>query len=245
MTQKLCPTCGQPWPRHDDDAHRRAAIRALLSGQGYTETQGQTMAMGAAIARNLPAGATWERKEPSRTAEMSGDVAVPLCQSAVTALVGGVGGLLVGGPVAAGVVAGLSFGASWLWLLADHRRALWSIEKITGVDLDGDGHKGKPGNTAPAQHVVVDLVENTGRQARIRYLDLPLTLDKLADVAQAILEDGASLSRRALSDVLTQTEYNTLGPALVDAGLARDLPGNRRELTGAGRSMFRELLTDD
>jgi hypothetical protein len=138
------------------------------------------------------------------------------------------------------VVAGLSFGASWLWLLVDHRRALWSVERIVGVDLDGDGATGEP-----AQRVRVEVVENNGRQARIQYLDLPLSLDKLTDVAQAILEGGASLSRRALSDVLTQTEYNNLGPALVESGLARDLPGNRRELTGAGRSMLRELLEDD
>ena len=239
MNTKICPTCGQPMPNHNDDAHRRAAIRALL--QGYTQTQGQTLAMGSVIARSLPAGASWERREPTRTAEIAGDVAVPLAQSGVTAIVGGLVGLLVAGPVAGAVSTGLAFGVSWLVLLVDHRKALWSVEKITGVDLDGDGHAGDP-NAHEPQRVRVEIVENNGRQARIQYLDLPLDLDKLTDVAHALLEEGASLSRRSLSDVITQTEYNNLGPALVNAGLARDLPGNRRELTGAGRSMLRELI---
>jgi len=245
MTQKLCPTCGQAWPNHNSDAHRRAAIRALLSGQGYQEQQAQPMAMGATIAGSLPAGATWERREPSRTAEMSGDVLVPLAQSGVTAVVGGVVGLLVAGPVAAGVAGGLAFGASWLLLLADHRRALWMVEKISGVDLDNDGQVGDPGQ---AKRVRVEVVENNGRQARILYVDLPDSvndIDTLTDVARALLVDGANLSRDGLSSVLSQPQYNALAPALVDAGLAVRLRGNRRELSAAGRAMFRELLAND
>jgi hypothetical protein len=33
---------------------------------------------------------------------------------------------------------------AWLLLLGEHRRLMWSVERVLGADLDGDGVKGEP-----------------------------------------------------------------------------------------------------
>jgi hypothetical protein len=91
---------------------------------------------------------------PARAASVTSDLVVPLAQAAVT------GGLLAGlavfilGELAPGwdvdrwkVWAGLALGiaaVAWGILLWDTRRLLWTAERLTGLDLDGDRQVGKP-----------------------------------------------------------------------------------------------------
>jgi len=99
-------------------------------------------------------GTEAERAAPSRAANLASDLLVPLGQALVT------GGLLAGlavfllGELAPGwdvnrwkVWAALALGISavaWLLLLGQTRRLLWSLERVTGLDLDRDGQAGEP-----------------------------------------------------------------------------------------------------
>lgn len=91
---------------------------------------------------------------PTRPASFIADVVVPLVQALVTgALLGGLvvfalGELSPGWAVEpfkvwAGVGLAIST-VAWMVLLGQTRRLLWTIEKLTGLDLDGDQRAGKP-----------------------------------------------------------------------------------------------------
>ncbi len=196
-----------------------------------------------------------ERRTPQR-ATIDGDVLVPLLQALslgfALGLAAGTLVLLLGGPMAdlrggelwswagriAGGAAAVTLAVALVRFIAEHRALLWQIESMTGRDLDGDGEIGEPETV-----VRVELVDKAAKQ--VRYVDLPLSDDKVRDVARACLRLGAAFSRPALCDdmhALSQAEYHKLAGAMVDAGLARDLPGNKRELTGAGRAVLGKWL---
>lgn len=211
---KICPTCGQ-----------------ALKGD-WVHQEGLTVAMGKA----LQSGGSYERKAPARVGDLRSDLFLPLGQAIVTALVGTIVGGILGGWRLGAVAGGVMFAISWLLLLWDHRRAMWMVEYITGQDLDRDGAVGKP------QRVRVELVEDHRGGGRLRFLDLPITEAKLREVAQAVLQGNASFSRRGLAEVLTQADYERLARAMIEAGLLVDLPGNKRELSAAGRMLLRQML---
>lgn len=97
-------------------------------------------------------GADLEMSTPTRPAGFVSDLVVPVGQALIT------GGLLSGLITFAlsrtafdGDLKALWFGlaltigtVAWLLLLADTRRLLRAIEKLSGLDLDRDGHAGKP-----------------------------------------------------------------------------------------------------
>lgn len=233
---KKCPTCGQDLPA-------KFRLNQILKNNGFTEKQQSTMAMGALIAEHLPPGSTYEHKTPARNADLISDVAVPFSQSCITAFVGFISGYLIGDLVTGSVISGVTFCATWTALLIDHRKALWSIESITGLDIDNDGHVGEP-ETKRVRFENVQKDE-TGKVYHIDYIELPKSvndLELLKRIAHALLIDGVNLSRNGLSDMLSQTQYKTFVDALIKSGLAINLPGNKRELTGMGRFMLRELL---
>ena len=66
--------------------------------------------------------------------------------------------------------------------------------------------------------------------------------EKLHALAVAVIRNGRPFSRPGLPGVLSQTEYNRTAALMVRRGLALDLPGNRRELTPAGRAVLRRVL---
>ena len=192
-----------------------------------------SLAMGEVIQR----GGSYERRVPARVGTLRSDLVLPLGQAIVTALVGTILGVILGGwrlGVAAG---GVMFAITWLLLLWDHRRAMWVVEYITGQDLDRDGAIGKP----EPQQVRVELVEDHRGGGRLRFLDLPITEAKLRDVARAVLGEGANFSRRGLGEVMSQADYERLARAMIKAGLLVDLPGNNRELSAAGRALLRRV----
>lgn len=204
------------------------------------ERDGWNAALGDALP--MPLDASYEKRAAGRTPTIYGDVLVPLAQAAICGLTGAiVGGLLFRSWTAAGVGAALAFVGAWVLLLASTRQLLYAVEKLerlTGTDLNRDGHVGAP----EPRTVRVEIVEPSKAGGRIQYLNLPTPEPKLRDVARAVLATGAPFSRRGLSGVLSQDEYSKLSQAMVSAGLAVDLPGNRRELTAAGRSVLKELL---
>ena len=99
------------------------------------------------------AGATITMQTPTRQPGIAADCIVPLFQAIVTgALVAGVITFVLGQSDYAGKLSPVFFGVwlsvaalAWLFLLADTRRLLRVIEELTGLDIDGDGQVGKPG----------------------------------------------------------------------------------------------------
>lgn len=227
----VCPTCGRPWGTNRG---------------GWNRLETWTAAVGQVI----QSGATYERREPSRMGNVQSDLVLPVGQSGVTAVVGLLAGAvgayllntsLVGGVALALLGAAAAFSLTWLVLLSDHRRLLWIVETITGEDVDHDGIVGEP----PV--VKVELRERHAGGDRWAFLELPISEEKLADVARAVLVARQNFSRPELCSrnrILSQTEYHELALAMEDAGLIVKLPNNRRELSGAGRAMFRGLLPD-
>ena len=191
-----------------------------------------------ALGDAIPAGANWERRSAARPGDLRGDLVLPLGQALITGLAGGLIGGILGGWAWAAVAAVAAFGLAWLVLLAQTRQGLSTVEWVTGQDPAED-HIINPG--APARSVRVELAEQHGGGHVLRFLDLPVTEAKLGDVARAVLSDGASFSRDGLAKVLTQGEYRRLAAAMVKAGLLVDLPGNRRELSAAGRALLRQI----
>lgn len=179
------------------------------------------------------------RQIPTREPTVQGDVAVPFLQAGVTGVVFGltVGVISVaaGGPWWVGVIGlGVVFMATWLWLLFDSRQLLRSVETIVGRDLDGDGAIGTV------------RVETTDREARqMRYVDLPVGDDVLKAVAVAVLKGQRPFSRRGLSGVVSEGDFNKLSGAMMEGGLARyrdGKPQSGMELTGSGRAVLQHYL---
>jgi|GEM_PF-1377682 len=101
--------------------------------------------------RSRPPLAT-ETWTPARTPALESDVAVPAAQALITALVAAICMALltwaVGWswrvPVA---ILALALTGAWLWRLAKTDALLWTVEGLTGVDLNRDGNIGRPERT--------------------------------------------------------------------------------------------------
>ena len=107
-------------------------------------------------------------------------------------------------------------------------------------DLGHDlGHDLGAEDVGDPQVVRVELLGPS--KSQIRYVDLPLSSPKLRNLAIAI-HNGKPFSRPGLTGILSQSEYNRVAKEMVRRGLARDLPGKRRELTAAGRAVLKKLL---
>jgi hypothetical protein len=185
---------------------------------------------------------------PVRAPTVESDVMVPLLRGVVTAAFFFLssGGLFVwrGTPAPfalATTCCAVGFWLGWRGGLNLSKDTLHKIEEWLNVDLDGDGHEGKP----PPRNVTVTVQDRRGKSMVIKYLEPPLSEEKLEAVAVAVLVQGESFSRPGLCEragVLTQTEYNTLAAWMEEKELVVKLPNNQRELTDIGRNMLLELM---
>jgi hypothetical protein len=145
----------------------------------------------------MPEGAARvETETPVRGAGIISDLQVPLGQAITT---GVLLGALVGfaadkwGLVtsAAGLLslwlqAAVVIGAVvWLVLLVDTRKLLRTIEKVVGLDLDGDGHKGQP------ERVIVVNAERAARERQ--QLERGARVSQFVDFVSRIPVKGTSL----------------------------------------------------
>lgn len=213
-----------------------------MYSQRELKAEALARALGVSDIGHLPAGiapgSEWERKASTREASMRADVFVPLVQALVTGLLAAALGILALGWQAGALAGVLVSSGVWALLLFDHNAQLWQSERLLSTDAREEAAQ------APAQRLVrVELASEDGKNWR--WLDLPLDESKLERVARACLAQGVSLSRPGLcgAGILTQGEFNKMMAALLEAGLARDGVGNKRELSSAGRAFFRALLT--
>lgn len=183
---------------------------------------------------------TIERKYANRTADLGADVVVPLAQAGICAAIIAALVFLVGRRVDATLYFGLgALLAVWLILLLDHRRALWIVERVAGVDLNQDGWTGEP------ETVRVEVVQRRGDNKGVSYIDLPVSASELRAIAQLILVRGVSFSRNSFAGILSQPRYNELAQVMEEKNLIVQLPGNRRVLTENGAAMLEQILYPD
>jgi hypothetical protein len=196
-------------------------------------------------------GVEYEKRSPARDASIESDVAVPGAQSAITAVILGSGGgafaAVAGAPKPLLIGVGIGAAAatiSWLSLLADHRRLLWSFESVTGADIDGDGNVGKPDQRQ--EPVTVEIVKRERKNhTSMHYVNLGLSEEKLRQVSNALLVRKEPLSRRGLEGVLEPERYSEFLEALLKANLAYPKGKSLNagvELTRPGRFFFRQYL---
>jgi len=241
MTGK-CPRCGAP-------ANWRELLSLEDPGRSWDRREYHTY--GFALDAAIAAGAEYERRRPSRPATLESDVFVPGLQALITGVTAGVCvGTLVAvadwphlaATIGMGVAAG-AMGATWLVLLGTHRKLLWEIERVSGMDWDQDGMVGEP--PPPPPMTKVEIVSERGR--RYRYVDVPLNDAELRSLADAVLRRGVGFARRALaaSDALIGEKYGDVMRAMLKGGLLRERgggPNSGVELTPAGRAFLRQYL---
>lgn len=199
----------------------------------------------------VPAGVTLKRQRPARAATLRSDVAVPCIQSVITGLLAIMGG---GGIAAAAgwdvlivsaIVGAIVTGAAWYLLLRQHSDLLWEIETITGVDLDGDGEKGRPKESTPVEVHIPPGKDQEGKQTL--FMDLPAPPDVLRIFARAVLS-GQPMTEGAWSGkgrLFSKPEFILLRDELIDRKLAAwRNPKHHAQgcyLRKSGKYVFRQL----
>lgn len=203
----------------------------------------------------VPTYSKWERRQPARPATWESDFLVPLAQSAVWGLIGGV--LAVSLPV---FVEGwpwwtpllafmLSTSLAWWIISADHQRALWIVEKIINRDIDGDGQAGEP---EPENQKSISLEVTHKNEAGI-FLKM-FRFDLYESITESLFQEWGRevLKREDLTQArwVSRTKFNReaytdLLDKLEKAGLVQRA-GNAKnasyELTHAGKHTIRRYL---
>ena len=240
MDNKRCVCCGAPL-----DWERRLSRGGSGDPAVWAGWERRTFsAFGAGAVASVPAGVEWERRRPVRSVGLESDVIAPGLQSTISGLVAGVvatvGATAAAWPrpalVGVGVGAGV-LGVVWFALLRLNRGLLWEVERVTGKDLDGDGLVGDP---APRE-TRVEVVERGNGRTRMRFVDVPLSDHELERLARAVLVRRERFSRRGLSEVLSQSQYQDVYQRMIDGGLLRP-DGRGVELSPSGRAFLGQYL---
>jgi hypothetical protein len=174
-----------------------------------------------AAQHDLAPGASQETAVPARPAGLISDVLVPVLQAAIS------GGLLAALVVFAmselvpgwdadllkvWAITALAITAmAWILLLADSRRLLWASEKVTGIDLDGDGTIGQPRDRL----VFVDREKAKEEAAQERKRGEWLTF---VSFVRQLPARGTTLT--AWESEIGRARYTEFRDALIDYGLA-------------------------
>lgn len=190
---------------------------------------------------------------PARPAAFVSDVIVPLVQAVVTgALLAGLCVFLLSELVAVDldglkVWAGLTLGISalsWLWLLGQTRRLLWAVEKLTGLDLDGDQVQGHP------QKRTIDVSVRENGNDRIIGADwLGINDENLIAFAAGVIGAGKGFTEgewgKSPSFPQGINQFRAVKAKLLTAGLIEKINPNADNstcrLTASGRAVFGRL----
>jgi hypothetical protein len=188
-----------------------------------------------------------ERKRPTRAPTVGGDVGVPFLQACVT---GGLLGVVLaigarawgyaGNVAMLALVIGIVIAAlAWLALLGQHRALLWTIETWASIDIDQDGHKGKPEERV----IILDggkLKAEAVREAAA--LDRASFVSDFARFVKGLAIKGTAL--RAWQSTIGRDKYQEYRDLLLAHGLARwknDDPRQGWELVATPESILARL----
>lgn len=240
IAQFRCPQCGT--------ALHVSSVADAGAPAGFQTHTMQSFNFGGA-APNLEQ--VHERVTPMREPTIPGDVKVPLAQATITAAVIAASITVVTSPQhgsdwipTAILTFGVTLTASWLWLLADHRSLLRTVERITQRDLNNDG---RIAEQPIIKRVSFNAVEQTaaGRYLRSRRIDIPRGDEKaIVEMARGISADEPFTQRR-WAHLYNRDEFNTLRDTLIQHGYAVWRDSNDRklgiDLLAPGRALFRAL----
>jgi len=238
IAQFRCPACGT--------ALHVSSIAEASAPTGFQTRTMQTMHFGSAAPNSEQ---VHERVTPTRGATIEGDVRVPLAQAMITAVAVAVPIALLTAsghgsawiPISA---FGVTLTASWLWLLADHRSLLRTIERITQRDLDHDGRIAEQPIVKRVSFNAIEL-SPAGRYLRSRRINIPRGDEKaIAEVARGISADEPFTQRR-WAHIYNRDEFNELRDTLIQHGYIVWRDNNNHnsgvDLLAPGRSLFRAL----
>jgi hypothetical protein len=205
----------------------------LKHGNNYTWATGQ--------AAGLPPSAGIEALAPARPAAFGADLRVPIGQALVTGLlIGGLVAFLVarilpgwGGVLDLWLGLGLAIAAAtWLLLLVETRRLLWAIERVAGLDLNGDGAQGEPAERVIIANAAAGQREAAQREAAGR-------ASGFAQFVAALPTRGTAA--RTWEPILTRPVYQEYRDALIRLGWAKwasvDQDGQPNEKKGWALTM--------
>jgi len=189
-----------------------------------------------------PAFSSAYRKTPFRKQDIPSDVWVPLLQSLITGILAAVVFSVItpqiaGWPWYAGLIIGLFVLAmAWTILLWAGRSMLWVIEEVTGVDINQDGHIGKP--DTPLTKIEVKDGHST------RLADLPGDED-LTKFCRWVAAGDSFSERTAQACGYGVTNFRKLRDIFISRRWAYwknpASPQQGIELTLGGRHIIREL----
>lgn len=203
----------------------------------------------------LPDGAEIEQQVPQRPATVHSDVGVPCLQAVITggviaSLVTLVLWELVEAPILKtwGILTLAVTSMTWLVLLGETRKLLWGVERLTGLDLDGDGARGNPAKRT----IRVELQTSPGSTQYIRSDQLEIDDDRLIHFAAGVIRGRSLAEGEWGKDKATFprgiNEYRAFRIKLTEAGLIRQVnPHNTSspyQLSPSGRAVFARLAED-
>ncbi|GIK42383.1 MAG: hypothetical protein BroJett011_62160 [Chloroflexota bacterium] len=238
-----CPHCGHPL----------AIVPARPTYHGWSQPATFQNAVQTPLepAPLAPTYSNYERRQPARPATWESDVLVPLAQSAVWGLIGGL--LSIGLPAfvngwpwwTPGPAFILSTSLAWWLISADHQRALWIVEKIINRDFDGDGQAGAP-EPEPITLEIIHKTESGSVKHMLRF-QLPegISQDDFYQFSRGITLEKRSLAESTWTGrgkLFSKGEYSRLLDDLTKAEVIRwrnkAAPAQGRELTKAGYLSF-------
>ena len=197
----------------------------------------------------VPRATVEEFLTPARSATVSADVVVPFLQALVTGLmttlVAVVPVYFLRLPFQVTLLAGgIALCMTWLYLLADHRKSLWSHERYER-DIEQPVAPSLIDQARPKEvKVKLAVNESTGR---MRFGHLPIDHERLCSMARA-LKNGRSFSVSAWSGrgkLLSRSEFETLRDWLLDSNYAQWRDDHNRnlgvEFTSRGEAFWRAL----
>jgi hypothetical protein len=218
----------------------------VASGGGdWRRREGQAMAAGQVA---VPVGASYEKKQPARSSDVRETAAYSAGSALVLAIAGFVFAVLAQDArvfIVFLILGVIAFVVLWFVLMWESRRLLWVVERITGRDLDGDGHQGQP-KTNVTVSKTVRIALDDGKQ--VLYRESGLEDYEVERVAYAILDDDAPFSRRALCvehNCFPAEIYGRVRALWIRAGLVAavtEAANAAVDLTPAGEVFLRQCI---
>lgn len=195
----------------------------------------QNFAFGTSVAP----GTSYMRQEPISSATLEGNVAVPFLQSVISGVFAGIaaGGIaaIVEQPKSAiiGLITtSVTSGLVWAIALQWHNRLLWTIEEITGADIDQDGAVGPPRQTPIDE---VDERYDNGTPKLVKLDWLPIAPEETQKLAIAVVVSGVRFVRDDLvrAEAIKFNDYGKVMKVLLNRNYLRK-SGNGVVVTYAG-----------
>lgn len=233
-----CPTCGRAHDHYQRPGLRRIPTELYTKQRAHLAT-GDIADMGATV---------YEHRRPARQANVASDVVVPLLQSGVTAILAS---LVVIVPTYAlnlswlvvPTAGALAFVIMWARLLADHRNALWDVDRY---EKEPERPQMPPQEPPPAYTTRLAVTLENAHQE----VTFPIPPDTLLKLAKVCHNGVRTFSERELAGagklLSGRAEYERVRGVLLDMGWLRWKAADRRqglEWTGPGRAGLRVLAS--